>query len=165
VRALFVIVAVFAGSAAAETEELPLNRTGTAPSPCPDDRTCAVDLERTVAGVDLVVHHRDSETDRIASIRIGAVDVGLGMYALDAAGSVELTQGTLDDRSAAVAIVIGVDRGALVTVCGVAAPACTRQVRVECPDQGCHARVARGMLSVLARGGRRSYRITRSYLP
>jgi hypothetical protein len=161
-----VIIALFAGSASAETPELTLNRTGTAASPCPDDRVCAIDLERTVAGVHLTVHHQDSETDRITRLGIGAVDVGLGMAPLSATlGGVDLTEGTLDDDSAAIAVVVAVDHGALITVCGVAAPACTKQVRVACRLQGCRVRLAHGLLTILTRDGRRTYRVTRSYLP
>ncbi len=165
VRALFVIVAVLAGPAVAETRELTLSRTGAAASPCPENRTCADDLARTVAGIHLVVHHQDTESDRITSLRIGAVDVGLGMYSIESGmARASLSEGTLDDHSAAVVAMLAVDGGAIVTVCGLGSPACTEQVRLPCGDKGCRAHLAKGLLTVLAEDGRHSYRVTRSYL-
>jgi hypothetical protein len=139
--------------------KLALTRTGAAATECPADGACAVDLERTVAGQVLVVHHQDLDAGRVVSLRIGAVDVGVGLLPLDAAPRVTLEEGTLEDGSAAVAVMLELDGGAIVTACRLGAPACTRPVRVECAASGCAVRLDKGTLHA----GARRFRVTRDY--
>lgn len=139
--------------------KLALSRTGAAATECPADAACGVDLEATVAGQHLTVHHMDVDAGRVVSLRIGAVDVGVGMIPLDAAPRVTVEEGTLEEGNAAVVVMLELDGGAIVTACRLGAPACTPPVRVECEASGCAVRLDKGTLQA----GRRKFRITRVY--
>jgi hypothetical protein len=164
VRAILVVMAVLAAPVAAAPRELALSRQGTAATTCVAGDPCGDDLARSMAGFQLVVHHRDTPSDRVMSLRIGAaVDVGLGLVALDAgAPKIAMVEGTLDDHSVAVVVSVQVGRDAQLTVCRLGAPACTPQVKAQCADDGCGLSLARGLLKVQGDDGAQRFRIKKS---
>src|SRR5689334_22563819 len=118
VRACLLVLAGLAGrpSMAAPAERLPVSRSGAAASACIEEQSCTVDATRTVGGIGLILHHTDTESTRLTSLRIGPVDIGVGASGLDEPIDIALIEGTLADGSAAIAV----RNGELVTVCGIA---------------------------------------------